>query len=97
MNELKAFFEYLLTATGLAGAMTPFIMAIVQGLGHWFEGKAQTIAAALVGLVFGLVGFFGIWGLPASLYDGLRLLIFLAMTIGIPIGTYEAIKNASGG
>lgn len=98
MNDgLKAFLEWIATAGAVAGAFTPFIMAIVQGLGKFLSGKAQLAGAVVVGILFGLVGFFGLWGLPTSFYEGLKLLLFLAMTCGIPVGTYEAIKHASGG
>jgi len=95
-EEVKAFFEWIAMASALVGGETIFIMAIVQGLGKFVSGKAQTIAAIVVGLVFGLVTFFGFWGYPTNFYEGLKLMIFLAMTSGVPIGTYEAIKNASG-
>jgi hypothetical protein len=97
MNEIKEFVEWIALAAGFVGAMTPFIMAVVHGLGKFVSGKAQTAAAIVVGLVFGALGFLGLWGVPASFYDAFKMLLFLAATVGTPIGTYEAIKHASGG
>ena len=93
--ESRSFLEWLAQAGVMAGAFTPFIMAIVQGLGKFLSGTAQLIGAVITGLVFGILGFFGLWGVPASLFAGLQLLLFLAMCIGIPLGTYEAIKHAA--
>jgi len=93
--QVSAFLEWLATASAIAGSLTLFIMALVQGAGKFLSGQAQLVAAIVIGALFGVLGFLGFWGLPGSFYDGLKFLIFLSMTIGAPIGTYQAIKHAT--
>lgn len=95
MPEVKTFLEWLAVAGALAGALTPFIMAVVQLAGKFVSGQAQLAAAGVVGVVFGALGFLGFWGVPVDFYTGLQMLIFVAMCAGIPVGTYEAIKHAA--
>ena len=93
--DVREFLDWLGVAGTYAGALTLFIMAMVQGAGKFLSGQAQLAAAIVIGALFGVLGFLGFWGLPGSFYDGLKFLIFLSMTIGAPIGTYQAIKHAA--
>ena len=93
--QVSAFLEWLATASAIAGSLTLFIMALVQGAGKFLSGQAQLTAAIVIGALFGALGFLGFWGVPASFLDWLKMLIFLSMTIGAPIGTYQAIKHAA--
>ena len=93
--QVSAFLEWLATASAIAGSLTLFIMAMVQGAGKFLSGQAQLAAAIVIGALFGALGFLGFWGVPAGFLDWLKMLIFLSMTIGAPIGTYQAIKHAA--
>lgn len=88
---------WLAVSAAVIGLETPFIMALVQGLGKFFSGQKQLIAAIVVGVVFGVVAYLGVWGVPDSLYDVFLALLFVSANAGVPIGTYEAIKNAAAG
>jgi len=92
---VRDFLDWLGVAGTYAGALTLFIMAMVQGAGKFLSGQAQLAAAIGIGALFGALGFLGFWGVPASFLDWLKMLIFLSMTVGAPIGTYQAIKHAT--
>ena len=93
--DVREFLDWLGVAGTYAGALTLFIMAMVQGAGKFLSGQAQLAAAIVIGALFGALGFLGFWGVPASFLDWLKMLIFLSMTVGAPIGTYQAIKHAA--
>ena len=95
MDQVNTFLGWLAVAAALAGASTPMTMALVQLAGKFVQGQVQLAAAAVIGGVFGVLGFLGFWGVPADFYTGFQMLIFIAMMVGIPVGTYEAIKHAS--
>jgi len=92
---VRDFLDWLGVAGTYAGALTLFIMAMVQGAGKFLSGQAQLAAAIAIGALFGALGFLGFWGVPASFLDWLKMLIFLSMTVGAPIGTYQAIRHAT--
>jgi len=95
MESAKEFIEWLAMAGAIAGALTPFELALTQYAGKFVSGTAQLAMAGGIGVLFGVLGFFGFWGIPVSFYAGLQMLIFVAMCAGIPVGTYEAIKHAA--
>jgi hypothetical protein len=80
------------TATLIAGIN----IAAVQGLGKWVSGTAQTIAAGVTGLLLGFGAGLAFFGIPSDFLGWFLNVVYGLLVFGVSVGTYEAVKHASG-
>jgi hypothetical protein len=92
-------FDFGAWLTSIAPTVTFLValnIAVVQGLGKWVNGQAQTIIAGVTGFLLGFGGGIASFGFPTDFMGWFLNVILGLVVFGVSVGTYEAVKHASG-